>query len=135
MRPLVVALLAALCATAAHAQGNSRWQDIGKTSTGNPVYLDTRSVKDSLGMKVAIVRTVYVEPVSTPQGPITGSRARAMFDCAGQKVAVLENIIYHDEAANRVYRRSAPAQPGFGVAMQSTFAHVAMQHLCAASPR
>ncbi len=131
MRLLVLALLLG-SAHLAHAQGNSRWQEIGTTSTGNPVYVDARSVKDSLGMKVAIVRTVYVEPVSTPQGPITGSRARAMFDCANQKVAVLENIIFHDERANRVYRRSAPAQPGFGPALQSTFAHVAMQHLCAA---
>ncbi|WKW13244.1 hypothetical protein Strain138_002561 [Pseudogemmatithrix spongiicola] len=124
-----------LCAlsTAAHAQAaNTRWQDIGKTSSGNTVYVDARSVKDSVGMKVALVRTVYAEPVSTPQGPITGSRARAMFDCANQKVAVLENIIYHDERANRIYRQSAPRQPGFGPALQSTFAHVAMQHLCAA---
>ncbi len=131
MRLLAAVLFA--CSAAAHAQGNTRWEEIGKTSTGNPVYVDARSVKDSLGMKVAIVRTVYVEPVSTPQGPITGSRARAMFNCAEQKVAVLENIIFHDERANRVYRRSAPAQPGFGPALQSTFAHVAMQHLCAAS--
>jgi hypothetical protein len=126
--------LLSLCALAsvAEAQGNARWQDIGKTSSGNTVYVDTRSVKDSLGMKVAVVRTVYAEAVSTPQGPITGSRSRAMFDCANQKVAVLENIIFHDERANRIYRQSAPRQPGFGPALQSTFAHVAMQHLCAA---
>ena len=129
MRLFTVLSLLAI-ATGAEAQGNSRWQDIGKTSTGNPVYIDARSVKDSAGMKVAVVRTVYTEPVSTPQGPITGSRARAMFDCANQRVAVLENIIYHDERANRVYRRSAPRQPGFGPALQSTFAHVALQHLC-----
>ncbi len=132
MRLFAAAALIAITVTSVSAQGSNRWQEIGKTSTGNPVYVDQRSVKDSAGMKVAVVRTVYVEPVSTPQGPITGSRARAMFDCAGQKVAVLENIIYHDERANRVYRRSAPRLPGFGPALQSTFAHVAMQHLCAA---
>lgn len=127
---LVLALLAAT--SAAHAQGNTRWRDIGKTSSGNTVFVDTRSIKDSIGMKVAVVRTVYAEAVSTPQGPITGSRARAIFDCANQKVAVLQNIIYHDERANRIYRESAPRQPGFGPALQSTFAHVAMQHLCTA---
>lgn len=131
MRLLVTLLL---CSSALSAQGSGRWTDIGKTSTGNPVYIDTRSVKDSAGMKVAEVRTVYAEPVSTPEGPITGSRARAMFDCAQQKVAVLESVIYHDERANRVYRRSTPRIPGFGPAMTSTFAHVAMQHLCAARP-
>lgn len=120
-------------ASVAEAQGNNRWQEIGKTSSGNLVYVDARSVKDSAGMKVAVVRTVYTEAVDTPQGPITGSRARAMFDCANQKVAVLENIIYHDERTNRIYRQSAPRQPGFGPALQSTFAHVAMQHLCGTS--
>ncbi len=130
MRLLLLA--SCLAVSTAVAQGSARWEEIGRTSTGNPVYVDPRSVKDSAGMKVAVVRTVYAEPVSTPQGPITGSRARAMFDCEGQKVAVLENIIYHDERANRVYRRSAPERPGFGPALQSTFAHVAMQHLCAA---
>lgn len=134
MRRLVPILALALAATSASAQGNGRWTDIGKTSTGNTVYIDARSVRDSAGFKVAVVRTVYAAAVSTPQGPITGSRARAAFDCAQKRVAVLENIIYHDERANRVYRRSAPAQPGFAVAMTSTFAHVAMQHLCGAAP-
>lgn len=128
--PSVLALLAV--ASFAEAQGAARWQEIGKTSSGNTVFVDARSVKDSLGMKVAVVRTVYSEAVSTPQGPITGSRARAIFDCANQKVAVLESIIFHDERTNRIYRQSAPRQPGFGPALQSTFAHVAMEHLCAA---
>ena len=46
-------------------------------------------------------------------------------------VAVKENVIWHDERAGTVYRRSAPAQPGFGPALTSTFAHVALEHLCA----
>lgn len=131
MRLLVLLLL---CSSALGAQANSPWREIGKTSTGNPVFINPRSVKDSAGVKVAEVRTVYAEPVNTPQGPITGSRARAMFDCAEQRVAVLESVIYHDERANRVYRRSAPRIPGFGPAMTSTFAHVALQHLCAPRP-
>ncbi len=122
-----------LCvASVAGAQNAPRWQEIGKTSTGNVVFVDPRSVKDSAGMKVAVVRTVYTEAVATPAGPITGSRSRAVFNCAEQKVAVLENIIFHDERANRIYRRSAPRVPGYSVAPTSSFAHVAMQHLCAA---
>lgn len=127
----VLALL--LCiGSAVGAQASTRWQEIGKTSTGNAVFVDPRSVKDSAGMKVAMVRTVYTEPVATPAGPITGSRSRAVFNCAEQKVAVLENILFHDERANRIYRRSAPRVPGFSVAPTSSFAHVAMQYLCAA---
>ncbi|MBX3131961.1 MAG: hypothetical protein KF689_01070 [Gemmatimonadaceae bacterium] len=127
----IVIVVALSAAAPLHAQAAVRWQEIGKTSTGNLVYVDPRSVRDTAGFKQATVRTVYAEPVDTPQGPITGSRATALFDCAAQRVAVLENIIYHDERANRVYRRSAPQRPGFGPAMTSTFAHVAMQHLCA----
>lgn len=107
-----------------------RWQEIGTTSTGNPVFIDPRSVSTKDGIITATVRVVYTEPVSTPQGPITGSRAVAMFNCATRTVAVKENIIWHDEAKGTVYRRSAPAQPGFGPALRSTFAHVAMEHVC-----
>lgn len=125
--PFAVLLLAP---AAAQAQ---RWQEIGKTSTGNSVFLNPRSVsKAPDGIITATVRVVYTTPVDTPQGPITGSRSIAMFDCTARKVAVKENIIWHDEARGTIYRKSNPAQPGFGPALTSTFAHVAMEHLCAA---
>jgi hypothetical protein len=112
--------------------GAQQWQDIGKTSTGNAVFLDPRSVsRDSAGIITATVRVTYAEPVSTPQGPITGSRAVAMFNCATKRVAVKESIIWHDERAGTIYRRSVPRQPGFGPALTSTFAYVALEHLCA----
>lgn len=133
LRPLLVAC-SALALAGAHAEAQaSRWREIGKTSTGNPVFIDPRSVsKDADGIITATVRVVYTEAVDTPQGPITGSRAVAMFDCANQKVAVKESIIWHDEAKGTIYRKSAPAKPGYGPALKSTFAHVALEHLCAA---
>jgi hypothetical protein len=127
---LISAFLLALAPATAQAQ---RWQEIGKTSTGNSVFLDPRSVsKAPDGIITATVRVVYTTPVDTPQGPITGSRSIAMFDCTAKKVAVKENIIWHDESRGTMYRKSNPAQPGFGPALTSTFAHVAMEHLCAA---
>ena len=54
-----------------------------------------------------------------------------MFDPAKQTVAVKENIIWHDERKGTIYRKSVPAQPGFGPALRSTFAWVALEHLCA----
>lgn len=129
MSRLLIALL--LAAPALGAQ-SPRWQSIGTTSSGNAVYIDPRSVsRDSAGIITATVRTVYAEPVATPQGPITGSRAIAMFDCTAKTVAVKESIIWHDERAGTVYRRSAPARPGFGPPLTNTFAYVALQHLCA----
>lgn len=125
----VSAFVLLLAPVTAQAQ---RWQEIGKTSTGNSVFLDPRSVsKAPDGIITATVRVVYTTPVDTPQGPITGSRSIAMFDCTAKKVAVKENIIWHDEARGTMYRKSNPAQPGFGPALTSTFAHVALEHLCA----
>lgn len=131
MRIFVATLLLLTTAPLA-AQSASRWREIGKTSTGNSVFVDPRSIeRDSVGVITATVRVVFAEPVSTPQGPITGSRAIAMFDCTKKLVAVRENIIWHDERAGTVYRRSAPVQPGFGPALTSTFAYVALEYLCA----
>lgn len=124
-------LFALLLAAAPLAAQTPRWEEIGKTSTGNPVYVDPRSIsKDAAGIITATVRTVYAEPVDTPQGPITGSRSVAMFNCAAKTVAVKENIIWHDERRGTMYRQSRPAQPGFGPALTSTFAHVALEYLC-----
>jgi hypothetical protein len=130
MRRLLLALV--MLAPSLDAQSAPRWQPIGATSSGNQVFLDPASVsRDSAGIITATVRTVYAEPVPTPQGPITGARATAMFNCAARTVAVKENIIWHDERAGRAYRRSQPARPGFGPPLTNTFAHVALQHLCA----
>jgi hypothetical protein len=132
-RSLFLAVVLSAAVATLDAQAAPRWQEIGKTSTGNVVFLDPRSVsRDSVGIITATVRVVYTEAVDTPQGPITGSRAIAMFDCPAKRVAVKESIIWHDERKGTMYRKSTPAKPGFGPALTSTFAHVALEHLCAA---
>ena len=121
--------LIALLVLAPPAQG--RWREIGKTSTGNPVLLDPRSVKKGAdGIVTATLRVAFVKPVATPKGPIVASRTIAMFDCARKVVAVKENTYFHDEAANRVYQKSAPGKPGYGPAIKGTLPDVAMTHLC-----
>jgi hypothetical protein len=134
--PSLALFLAVFAATPLVAQRAPRWQEIGTTSTGNAVFVDPRSVsRDSAGIITATVRVVYKDSVMTPDGPIRGTRTVAMFDCAKKHVAVKENIIYHDEARGSIYRRSAPARPGFGPVFTSNFSGVALQHLCAPSPR
>lgn len=115
-------------ATLALAQG--RWQEIGKTSTGNPVFLDARSVKVKEGIVTATVRVTFADPVKVPQGKVTSSRATAKFDCAKKTVAVLENTMYIDEKAGAVYQRSKPKIPGFGPVFTSNFSGVALAYLC-----
>ena len=108
-----------------------RWQEIGKTSVGNAVLLDPRSVKKAPdGIITATLRVAFVKPVATPKGPITASRTVAMFDCVKKEVAVKENTYFHDEAANRVFQKSAPGKPGFGTVIKGTLPDVAMAHLC-----
>lgn len=117
-----------LVALPAQAQ---RWREVGKTSTGNAVFIDPSSVSTRDSIITATVRVVYAKPVDTPKGPITGSRSVAMFNCARKTIAVRENIIWHDERAGRIYEKRTPRQPGFGPVFSSNFSGVALAHLCA----
>jgi hypothetical protein len=126
---LIAAVLSILPASPNAVQ--AKWQEIGKTSVGNPVYVDPKSVKKGAdGIVTATVRVMFVKPTPTPKGPITASRTVAMFDCARRVVAVKENTYYHDEKANRVYQHSAPKTPGYGPAIKGTLPDVAMAYLC-----
>ena len=127
---LLVLVLSSLAAQSA----SGRWRQIGTTVTGNPVYLDPKSVKTANGIITASIRTTYAKPVATPKGPITASRAIAMFDCAKKQVAVKESVIWHDERKGIIYEKRAPTQPGFGPAFTSNFSGVALAHLCQAPP-
>lgn len=127
MQRLIVAIL--FVATPNAVQ--TKWQQIGTTSAGNPVLIDPKSVKKAAdGIITATVRVTFVKPVTTPKGPITASRTIAMFDCAKQVVAVKENTYYHDEKTNRIYQHSAAGKPGFGPAIKGTLPDVAMAYLC-----
>ena len=127
---LLVLVLSSLAAQSA----SGRWRQIGTTVTGNPVYLDPKSVTTTNGIVTATIRTTYTKAVATPKGPITASRAIAMFDCAKKQVAVKESIIWHDERKGIIYEKRAPTQPGFGPAFTSNFSGVALAHLCKAPP-
>lgn len=127
---LVAALLGALTVLPSTARAQ-RWREIGKTVTGNTVYIDPASVSKKDSIITATVRVVFKEPTPTPKGPITGSRAVAMFICSSRKVAVKENIIWHDERRGLIYEKRTPRQPGFGPVFTSNFSGVALEYLCA----
>lgn len=121
------ALLVTLTPLVAGAQ---RWKPIGKTVTGNEVFIDPSSISKKDSIITATVRVVFKEPTPTPKGPITGSRAIAMFNCARKTVAVKENIIWHDERKGTIYEKRTPRQPGFGPVFTSNFSGVALTYLC-----
>ncbi|HWJ21767.1 MAG TPA: surface-adhesin E family protein [Gemmatimonadaceae bacterium] len=130
---LLVPLLASLVASApAAAQQKGRWRQIGTTSSGNPVYLDPKSVSRANGIVTATVRVQFVEPVQTGQGAWTSARTIAMFDCAHQTVAVKENTYFLDEKHNRIAQHKVVGKPGFGTTIKGTLADVALLHLCKA---
>lgn len=109
-----------------------KWQEIGKTSTGNSVYLDGKSVRKSPdGIITARVRVAYSTPLETPKGKVTSAKVLAMFDCAKGYVATKESVLYLNEVKGVEYSRRTIAKPGFGPALSSTFADVALRHLCA----
>lgn len=123
---------AALLLWAAAVLPQTKWQEIGKTSTGNSVYLDAKSVRKSPdGIITAKVRVTYAAGLETPKGKVMSSRATAMFDCAKNAVATKESVMYINEQKGIEYRRSTVAKPGFGPALSSTYADVALKHLCA----
>lgn len=129
MRPLLVAALA-LTTASLSAQAQSRWKDIGKTSSGNSVYVDPRSVKTANGIITARVRVKFNPPVQTPAGPWTASQHLAMFDCAKATIAVKESVYYADEKTNKVVERKVNAQPGYGPALKGSLSQVALDYLC-----
>jgi len=127
-------LFAALVAAPLLAQSAPRWEEIGRTVTGNAVYVDARSIVREGDRVTATVRSTYATPSMTPKGLITASRATATFDCTRKMIQVRETTIYLDEKKGTIYERRVPQDPGYGPVFRSNFSGVALAHLCAARP-
>jgi hypothetical protein len=129
MRTLVLVPL--LVAGLSHpAPGQSRWKDIGKTSSGNSVYVDPHSIKTVNGIITARVRVKFDPPVQTPQGQWTTSQHLASFDCAKSTIAVKESVYYINEKTNKIAERKVNAQPGYGPALKGSLSQVALDYFC-----
>jgi len=116
------------------AQGAPRWQEIGRTVTGNAVFVDPRTIVRDGDRVSATVRSTYGTPSMTPKGLITASRADATFDCTRKAVLVRETTIYLDEKKGTIYERRVPQNPGYGPVFRSNFSGVALEYLCAPRP-
>ena len=133
VRPRALRAAALVVLTAAPLGAQARWQQIGTTSVGTPVFLDTRTVKRAPdGIVTATLRVPFVKPVKSPKGPLTGSRATAKFDCRSHKVAVLENTLYLDEKANRIYEHKVVKVPGYGAVIGGSLPAIGLRHFCGA---
>jgi hypothetical protein len=124
---LTIAPLAPVSPLAAQA----RWKEIGKTSTGNTVYVDPASVKKDTGIITARIRVRFLSPVILANGDqVALSHDVAMFDCAKSRVAKKESTYYSDVAATKVVQHTTIAQPGFGPALGGSLSQVALDYFC-----
>ena len=113
---------------AAHAQ--KRWTQIGTTSSGNPVFVDPKSVKKSGSLVDAVVRVVFTTPVQTPKGNWMSGRVTGTYDCAKKSVAAKEQVYYGDARETKVVERKVNKMPGYGPALGGSLPAVALDYLC-----
>jgi hypothetical protein len=118
--------------TAAAQSKSSRWKEIGKTSVGNTVYVDPRSVKTANGIVTARLRVKFLKQEAPEYW--WQSHHLAMFDCAKKLVAAKESIYYTDEAATKVVRRTDIKIPGYGPAIGGSMTKVALDYFCPEKP-
>ena len=114
----------------AHASFQSRWKEIGKTSAGNLVYVDPKSIKTVNGIIHARIRVRFVTPVETRQGKWASSQFAAMFDCAKSTFANKESTYYSDAAGTKVVEHSVNAKPGFGSPIGGSMTKIALDYVC-----
>jgi len=120
-----------LMSSSAEAQ---RLKEIGKTSTGDPVFIETGSVKKADGIITASIRARFAKPTKASFGDLYASRTIVMFDCTKQVVAVKENWYYFDAAGKKIGNHKVVGKPGYGPVFKGSVPDVAMAHLCAARP-
>jgi hypothetical protein len=112
-------------------QSSGKWTAIGTTNTGNPVFVNAKSITtDKSGVTTAEIRTVYTKPTPTPKGDITSVRSIAMFKCASGEVAAKVTTIFIDEKAGKIFETRKPVIPGFAKPFDNTYAAVAMGYVC-----
>ena len=127
-----ISALALLIVASLPATAQSRWKEIGKTAAGNPVSIDSKSIKTVNGIITARVQVKFVQPVATAHGVWRLSRHLAMFDCAKKTLAAKESIYYSDDAATKVVDKSIISKPGFGPAIGGSMTQVALDYVCSA---
>lgn len=114
----------------AAASAQARWKEIGRTASGNSVYVDPRSVHTAKGRTEATVRVVFTTPVQTPEGAWYTARTKATFDCATRKLAVKENTYYGNAKETKVVERKVNKIPGYGAVPAGSLGAVALEYFC-----
>ena len=124
--PVVLAL-----ATSASLPAQS-FKPVGSLAGGNPVALETKSVKRTGGEVVATLRTTVAKPAKVPGGEWFGSRTVVAVRCAAGTVAVKENRYYGDAKFTKVASEKIVKIPGYAPPVPGSVPAFALKELCPA---
>ncbi len=105
-------------------------KEIGKTSVGTAVFLETRSVSRANDIVTARVRVKLEPPIRNGGQQLRSSRTVAMFDCARQTAATKESWYFTDDAGHKEGLHRTVKTPGYGPAIKGSLADVALRYLC-----
>lgn len=122
--------LAFAAAAVLPARASAQWKQIGKTSNGNPVFVDPHSVKTVDGIVHARIRVLFEPPVKAQNGTWVSSQTAAMVNCSTSRIAAKENTYYADARGSKVVSHTVNKLPGFGPALEGSMAYVAVEYLC-----
>lgn len=134
MRPITLGVAAAtlllLVPASARAQAKIKWKEIGRTSSGNRVYVDPRSVHANKDLRDATLRVVFTKPVESSDGLLYASRTKGTLNCTTRRLAVKENTFYGNAKETKVIEHKVIGIPGFGWVPEGSMGDVALDYLC-----
>lgn len=120
---------------ALNAQASAAMPQIGAVSGGNPVLLETRSVKRTAEEITATLRVPFTKPAKVAGGEWFGSRTVVAVRCAQGTVAVKENRYYADKKFTKIANERIVKIPGFAAPLPGSVPAVALAHLCKPAAR
>ena len=123
-------LLAALLQPAAGATPKGQ-QAVGTISGGNPVTIETRTIKRVDDEATATFRTTFLKPAKAPGGEWFGSRTVVTVRCGAGTAAVKENRYYGDANFTKVASERLVKIPGYAAPVPGSVPALALKHLCA----
>lgn len=105
---------------------------VGSLAGGNPVALESRTVKKTGGEITATFRTTFAKPAKAPGGEWFGSRTVVAVRCAAGTVAVKENRYYGDARFTKVASEKIVKIPGYAPPIPGSVPAFALKELCPA---
>jgi hypothetical protein len=130
MRTFLHLSLLTLCVAVPGAATAQPLKSIGTISGGNPVALETRTIKRGAKDITATLRTTFLKPAKAPGGEWFGSRTLVAVRCADGTVAVLENRYYGDAKFRKVANERIVKIPGYAAPVPGSVPALALKELC-----